>query len=128
MPTPQKMEKLTKQARVLWPKYDPDLDTQVNGRAQIHRYIQEIYTTSKLDAEYVQLRKQKNLDDLIDAEVQRGLKNDVAAQRALKNKKDVNLNQAQILNVIETMYDVPESKPKANTKTADPKPSKPVKP
>jgi hypothetical protein len=32
MTTPQRIEALKKNARRLWPKYDPDLDTMVNGR------------------------------------------------------------------------------------------------
>jgi len=34
-----KIEILQKRARVLWPKYDPDLDTMVNGRQKVHQYL-----------------------------------------------------------------------------------------
>ena len=39
-----KIEKLHKKARVLWPKYDPDLDTMVNGRQKVHQYLENVFS------------------------------------------------------------------------------------
>lgn len=114
---PTKIDKLRQQARLLWPKYDPDLDTQVNGRKQIHKYVEEIFASSKLQADLVALRKKKNLDALIDAEAQKRVKNGVAAPKAPTG--DVSLNQAQIFNVIDELYDErPESTVKDKKKPA----------
>ena len=70
---------------MLWPTYDPDLDTQVNGRERIHEYIQHIFTSSDLQADYRQLRKEEDLDELIDHQAQKGVKNDTAAQKGMKS-------------------------------------------
>ena len=51
MTTPQRIEALKKNARRLWPKYDPDLDTMVNGRKKIHQYINHVYEETKLKPE-----------------------------------------------------------------------------
>lgn len=124
MLTSEKQEKLTKQVRVLWPKYDPDLDTQVNGRPLIKEYVKEVFTKSKLDAEYVQLRSKKNIDDLIDAEAAKMQKTKTTS----KNRNDVSLNQAGIINVIENLYDIPETETKPKSKKTDQaKPSSPKK-
>lgn len=92
---------------MLWPKYDPDLDTQVNGRPLIHEYINHTFAASNLQGDLAQLKKQKKVDDLIDQEVQRAAvnKKDVLA---LKTPKDpnVSLNQAQVFNVIEELYGI----------------------
>ena len=66
MTTPQRIEALKKSARKLWPKYDPDLDTMVNGRAKIHQYIKHIFEEAKLKPDLDQLSKERNIDTLID--------------------------------------------------------------
>ena len=104
MATPQKIEKLKKQGRVLWPKYDPDLDTQVNGRPRIHDYVNHIFTSSDLQGDLALLRKQRNLDDLIDREVQKKVNNDLSPSKP--GDPSVSLNQAQVFNVIGELYGI----------------------
>lgn len=117
MASPQKIEKLRKQARLLWPKYDPDLDTQVNGRERIHDYIQHIFTSADLQADYRQLRKEQDLDGLIDEQAQKGVKNDTSARKGANqigtksSQKMVSLNQAQVLAVVDEMYGMPSAAP-----------------
>ena len=65
MTTPQKVEACKKQARKLWPKYDPDLDTFVNGRKLLHKYVNNVFDDAKLRTELEQMKKEKNLDELI---------------------------------------------------------------
>ena len=115
MLTSEKQEKLKKQVRVLWPKYDPDLDTQVNGRERIHDYIQHIFTSADLQADYRQLRKEQDLDGLIDEQAQKGVKNDTSARKSAKNSKIVSLNQAQVLAVVDEMYGMPSAAPAGRT-------------
>lgn len=100
MPNQQKIESLKKQARLLWPKYDPDLDTMVNGRKKIHEYVDHIFAGCNLQADLVQLKQQRNLDDIIDMQAQKAAKND----KTQWNAKDVSLNQAQIHALIEELY------------------------
>ena len=66
MTTAQKIDGLKKQARKLWPKYDPDLDSMINGRDLIHKYLNNIFDDCKLKSDLEQLKRQQNLDKLID--------------------------------------------------------------
>lgn len=75
MTTPQRIEALKKNARRLWPKYDPDLDTMVNGRNKIHKYIEHIFEETKLKSELEQLKKECSIDDLIDRQIEKAKKN-----------------------------------------------------
>ena len=108
MTTPQKVGACKKQARKLWPKYDPDLDTMINGRKQIHKYVKQSFDDAKLGADFVQLKKEKDLDTLINKQVQKAAKNQssVVWQANKDLKGDVALNQAQIHNIIEDLYGV----------------------
>lgn len=75
MTTPQKIESLKKNARKLWPKYDPDLDTLINGRKKIHQYIHHVFEETKLKTELEQLTKERNIDYLIDRQIDKAKKN-----------------------------------------------------
>lgn len=59
---------------MLWPKYDPDLDTMVNGRQRIHEYINECFAKDNLQGDLVQLKKQRKLDELIDQQAAKAAK------------------------------------------------------
>ena len=75
MTTAQKVETCKKSARKLWPKYDPDLNTKIDGRVLINKYITNIFEDAKLKSEFVQLKKEKPVDGLIDKQVSKAAKN-----------------------------------------------------
>lgn len=108
MTTSQKIESLKKTARRLWPKYDPDLDTMVNGRTKIHQYIEHIFKDTKLEAELEQLKKERSIDDLIERQIDKAKKNQssVIWQANRDLGYDVALNQAQCHNLIEELYGI----------------------
>ena len=66
-----KIERLHRKARVLWPKYDPDLDTMVNGRQKVHQYLENVFSDCKMISEYDELTMIRNVNDLIDNQVHR---------------------------------------------------------
>lgn len=108
MTTPQRIEALKKNARRLWPKYDPDLDTMVNGRNKIHKYIEHIFEETKLKSELEQLKKECSIDDLIDRQIEKAKKNQssVIWQANKDLGSDAALNQAQCINLIDELYGI----------------------
>lgn len=58
--------------RRLWPKYDQDLDQQINEKGLIMRFIEHSFADAKLHDDYQRLLTESNqysLDDLIYQEV-----------------------------------------------------------
>lgn len=66
MASAQKIETLKEKARKLWPKYDPDLNSMVDGRKKIHAYIANVFSEAKLTADLEKSKQTHNIDELID--------------------------------------------------------------
>ena len=102
--TSEKVAKLMTQTKLLWPKYDPDLGSFVNGKPLINKYVENCFTDAGLKSDYDFILQNKRVDDIIIKEL--NTKEDTRSYEAQKAKsRPVNLNQKQCQNVIKKMYD-----------------------
>ena len=63
-----KIGKINTQIRLLWPKYDPDLNTKVDGAPLIKKYVKHAFTDAGLSKDHDIIVKEKNMDNLINQE------------------------------------------------------------
>ena len=99
-----KVAEVVKCMRRLWPKYDQDLDQQVNEKQLIIRFMEHSFADAKLHEDFQRLlwmQRELSLDDLIYQEA--GIDNS-HGQNMNKIDQELALNQAQIINVTKRFY------------------------
>ena len=87
--------------RRLWPKYDKDLNQQVDTMDLIKKFIEHIFQEADLISDFKVLRLRQSLDDIIYREG--GFLNLNSQDKILANK-ELHLNQKQIVNVLKKFY------------------------
>jgi hypothetical protein len=65
----EKIGKLNTQIRLLWPKYDPDLDTFINGVPLIEKMLEHCFKDAHLTKDWEHILKTKDIKKEIKAHV-----------------------------------------------------------
>ena len=87
-----KAKEVQSKSRMLWAKYDKDLDNVLNGRDQINAFLKHSFKDAKLESDF---KSFKNVDQLIDEEVKAAITTKKMTGKAeAAFKKDPQLNQA----------------------------------
>jgi len=63
--TAEKIAKINTQLRLLWPQYDPDLNTKVDTVPLVRKYIKHAYKQAAFSKDHENIEKEKDLDRLI---------------------------------------------------------------
>ena len=69
--TSEKVAKLMTQVKLLWPKYDPDLNATVDGLPLIKKYLAHCFKDATLMKDYEFILKNKDVDDIIMDELEK---------------------------------------------------------
>ena len=116
-----KIGKINTQIRLLWPKYDPDLNTKVDGTPLIKKYVKHAFTDAGLTKDFDLIAKEKDLDRIINQEdaERPATAFDRLTKAAPKGTGEIGLNQQQVKNVIKKMYGYTDpAQPKGRPSTA----------
>lgn len=114
-----KAKEVQAKSRMLWAKYDKDLDNVLNGKEQINKFLAHSFK----DAKYVSdFKSFLNLEQLIDEEVKSAVaKKKMTGKAKAAFEQNPNLNQAQVQNIVNRLYNVKDDKvPPKSAKSRSP--------
>jgi hypothetical protein len=100
-----KVLKLEKQQRLLWPQFDQELNGKLEGQTLITKFIIEIFKQSGLTEDLVFILTSKSIEQ--GTQLQMG--GDSRADK--KVSRPIVLNQKQFISLIKYLYDFEQKKP-----------------
>lgn len=104
----EKAKQVQAQSRMLWAKYDKDLDNVLNGKNQINTFLQHSFKDAKLESDFKSFTK---VNQLIEEEVKSAITTKKMTGKAKAAfEKDPQLNQAQVQNIVNKLYKVQDDK------------------
>ena len=59
----EKLQALDKEQKLLWPKFDQDLNGKLDGKAQVTQFVNEVFKKCKLEKDLAIILKQRSIED-----------------------------------------------------------------